>query len=74
MDNTSVKIMQNEISLIVPEPEEQPLVAEDAAPLVHVVGNEFDLQWRSVWIHGQKQSVRLLETSTGMKIEVMNKY
>lgn len=74
MDNTSVKIMQNEISLIVPEPEEQPLVAEDAPPLVHVVGNEFDMQWRSVWIHGQKQSVRLLETSTGMKIEVMNKY
>lgn len=74
MDNTSVKIMQNEISLIVPEPEEQPLVDEDAPPLVHVVGNEFDLQWRSVWIHGQKQSVRLLETSTGMKIEVMNKY
>ena len=74
MDNTSIKIMENEISLTVTQPEEQPLVAEDALPLVHVVGNEFDMQWRSVWIHGQKQSVRLLETSTGMKIEVMNKF
>lgn len=71
MDNASTKSMENEISLTITP--DDPMVSPDAVPLTHVVGNEYDMTWRSVWIHGQKQSVRLLETSTGMKIEVMNK-
>ena len=71
MDNASTKSMENEI--IIEVKPQDPMVDADASPLTHVVGNEFDMTWRSVWIHGQKQSVRLLETSTGMKIEVMNR-
>lgn len=50
-----------------------PMISEDAEPLTHVVGNEYDLTWRSVWVHGQRQSVRLLETPHGIRIEVQNK-
>ena len=71
MDNSSTKSMENEVILQV-EPSD-PMVDENAAPLTHVIGNEYDMTWRSVWIHGTTQSVRLVETVSGMKIEVMAK-
>ena len=72
MEESTTNSMENEISITI-TPENDPWVSEDSPPLTHVVGNEYDMTWRSVWIHGQKQSVRLLETSTGIKIEVMNR-
>jgi len=71
MEESSNISMENEI-LIEVKPTD-PMVAHDAAPLTHVVGNEYDMTWRSVWIHGTTQSVRLVETGSGMKIEVMQK-
>ena len=65
MDNSSTKSMENEVILQV-EPSD-PMVDENAAPLTHVIGNEYDMTWRSVWIHGTTQSVRLVETGSGMK-------
>ena len=71
MDESTTKSMENEIIIEV-QPQE-PMFAEDAKPLTDVIGNEYDMTWRSVWIHGTTQSVRLVETGSGMKIEVMAK-
>ena len=39
--------------------------------LKHQVGNEYEMNWKSVWIHGKTGSVRILETSTGMTVQFM---
>ena len=41
--------------------------------LEHQVGNEYEMNWKSVWIHGKTGSVRILETSTGMTVQFMPK-
>jgi hypothetical protein len=48
--------------------EGKPLISEESEPLVHIVGNEFDLGWRSVWIHTPRESVRLVYTPEGLQV------
>ena len=36
-----------------------PLISEEEEPLTHLIGNEYMLGWRSVWIHTPKEAVRI---------------
>jgi hypothetical protein len=38
---------------------DHPLISEDAEPLHHLIGNEYQLGWRSVWIHTPQEAVRI---------------
>jgi hypothetical protein len=47
--------------------ENKPLISEQSEPLTHIVGNEFDLCWRSVWIHTPRESIRIVYTPEGIE-------
>lgn len=50
-----------------------PLISEDAQPLTKLVGNEYELGWRSVWIHTPQEAVRLLYKNSRLEITVVRK-
>lgn len=50
-----------------------PLISEESEPLTHVVGNEFELGWRSVWIHTPRESIRLVYTPEGLQTTIRPK-
>lgn len=36
--------------------------------LQHIVGNEYEMNWKTVWIHGKTGSVRIAEGSHGITV------
>lgn len=52
---------------------EHPLVSQDAEPLKHLHGNEYELGWRSIWIHTPKEAVRILYRDTRLQCEFVRK-
>lgn len=50
-----------------------PLIDEQASPLEHIIGNEYSLGWRSVWIHTDKEAVRILYKNSRLEITVVRK-
>lgn len=50
-----------------------PLISEGLTPLKHNIGNEYDLQWRSVWIHTKHEAVRVLYKNSRLEITVVRK-
>ena len=38
---------------------DEPMISEFADPLKHLIGNEYELGWRSVWIHTPHEAVRV---------------
>jgi len=62
--------MQTITSLVDDEP---PMVSEDAEPLTLLVGNEYEMGWRSVHIHGKNESVYIKETGAGLLLKVIAK-
>ena len=51
-----------------------PLINEQAEPLEHMIGNEYSLGWRSVWIHTPQEAVRILYRGGRLEITVVRKY
>lgn len=51
-----------------------PLINEQAKPLEHMIGNEYSLGWRSVWIHTPQEAVRILYRGGRLEITVVRKY
>ena len=62
--------MQTITSLVDGEP---PMVSKDAEPLTLLVGNEYEMGWRSVHIHGKNESVYIKETGAGLLLKVIAK-
>jgi len=52
---------------------EHPLISEDAEPLHHLIGNEYELGWRSVWIHTPKEAVRIEYRNSRLVVTVVRK-
>tara|TARA_S200002703_G_scaffold159604_2_gene173696 strand:- start:1466 stop:1711 length:246 start_codon:yes stop_codon:yes gene_type:complete len=52
---------------------EHPLISEDAEPLHHLIGNEYELGWRSVWIHTQQEAVRIEYRNSRLVLTVVRK-
>ena len=52
---------------------EHPLIIEDAEPLHHLIGNEYELGWRSVWIHTPKEAVRIEYRNSRLVVTVVRK-
>lgn len=50
-----------------------PLISEEAEPLVHLIGNEYELGWRSVWIHTEKEAVRVEYRNSRLVLTVVRK-
>jgi len=53
--------------------DEPPMVSKDAEPLSLLVGNEYEMGWRSVHIHGKNESVYIKETGAGLLLKVIAK-
>lgn len=51
----------------------EPLISEAAEPLELLCGNEYQLGWRSVWIHTEKEAVRILYKNSRLEITVVRK-
>ena len=52
---------------------EHPLISEDAEPLHHLIGNEYELGWRSVWIHTPQEAVRIEYRNSRLVLTVVRK-
>lgn len=39
---------------------------DDVLPLTWVVGNEYEANWRSIWVHFKSNQVRIEETPEGI--------
>ena len=52
---------------------EQPLISEEANPLIHLIGNEYQLGWRSVWIHTPDEAVRVEYRNSRLVLTVVRK-
>ena len=52
---------------------EHPLISEDAEPLHHLIGNEYELGWRSVWIHTPQEAVRIEYRNSRLVFTVVRK-
>lgn len=50
-----------------------PLISEDAEPLTKLIGNEYELGWRSVWIHTPDEAVRIVYRDSRLCVEVVRK-
>jgi hypothetical protein len=50
-----------------------PLISEEADPLIHLIGNEYHLGWRSVWIHTPKEAVRIEYRNSRLIVTVSRK-
>lgn len=50
-----------------------PMISEEAEPLHHLIGNEYELGWRSVWIHTPKEAVRVEYRNSRVVITVVRK-
>ena len=50
--------------------EEAPWVREDIEPLTHVMGNEYQMNWRTVWIGTDRMSVRLRQHQGGIGLRL----
>jgi len=50
-----------------------PLISEEAEPLLHLIGNEYELGWRSVWIHTPQEAVRIEYRNSRLVVTVVRK-
>jgi hypothetical protein len=50
-----------------------PLISEAAEPLTHLIGNEYELGWRSVWIHTPDEAVRVQYRDSRLVLTVVRK-
>jgi len=50
-----------------------PLISEEAIPLEHLIGNEYQLGWSSVWIHTPKEAVRIEYRNSRLVVTVVRK-
>jgi len=50
-----------------------PMISEEAEPLQHLIGNEYQLGWRSVWIHTEKEAVRVEYRNSRLVLTVVRK-
>jgi len=50
-----------------------PLIHEEAQPLEHMIGNEYSLGWRSVWIHTPDEAVRIVYRGSRLELTVVRK-
>ena len=48
--------------------DEGPWVREDIEPLTHITGNEYTMNWRTVWIGTERMAVRLRQHMGGIGI------
>jgi len=46
--------------------DEAPWVREDIEPLTHITGNEYRMNWRTVWIGTDQMAVRLRQHQGGI--------
>lgn len=51
----------------------QPLISEEAEPLKHLIGNEYELGWRSVWVHTPQEAVRIEYRNSRLVVTVVRK-
>lgn len=50
-----------------------PLISEEAEPLRKLIGNEYELGWRSVWIHTPDEAVRIEYRNSRLVLTVVRK-
>ena len=50
-----------------------PLISEEAEPLIKLIGNEYELGWRSVWIHTPDEAVRIEYRNSRLVLSVVRK-
>ena len=50
-----------------------PLISEEAEPLIHLIGNEYQLGWRSVWLHTPDEAVRIEYRNSRLVVTVVRK-
>lgn len=50
-----------------------PLISEEAEPLNKLIGNEYELGWRSVWIHTPDEAVRIEYRNSRLVVTVVRK-
>lgn len=50
-----------------------PLISEEAQPLIHLIGNEYQLGWRSVWLHTPDEAVRIEYRNSRLVVTVVRK-
>lgn len=50
-----------------------PLISEEAEPLIHLIGNEYQLGWRSVWLHTPDEAVRVEYRNSRLVLTVVRK-
>ena len=51
----------------------EPMISEEAYPLKRLIGNEYELGWRSVWIHTPKEAVRIEYRNSRLVVTVVRK-
>lgn len=52
---------------------DEPMISESAEPLTHLIGNEYDLGWRSVWIHTPHEAVRVEYRNSRLVLTIVRK-
>lgn len=50
-----------------------PLISEEAEPLTKLIGNEYELGWRSVWIHTPHEALRVEYRNSRLVLTVVRK-
>ena len=50
-----------------------PMISEEAYPLTRLIGNEYELGWRSVWIHTPDEAVRIEYRNSRLVVTVVRK-
>ncbi len=52
---------------------DEPMISEFADPLKHLIGNEYELGWRSVWIHTPHEAVRVEYRNSRLVLTIVRK-
>lgn len=50
-----------------------PMISEEEQPLTHLIGNEYELGWRSVWVHTPDEAVRIEYRNSRLVVTVVRK-
>lgn len=50
-----------------------PMISEEEEPLTHLIGNEYKLGWRSIWLHTDKEAVRVEYRNSRLVLTVVRK-
>lgn len=50
-----------------------PMISEEEQPLTHLLGNEYELGWRSVWVHTPDEAVRIEYRNSRLVVTVVRK-